>query len=256
MSFTDYHARPGLSSGMIRNLLRSPLHARYKKDHDEDSAALAFGRYVHAAVLEPATVMDRFVVKPEDLNRRTNAGKAAYAELEASGKQIVTADEIERGNAMRAAIMKHKAASKFMSEIKGVEQSGFWEQGGVLCKCRLDANTPNTVLDLKTTTNANKREFEQSINQYGYAIQGAHYMNGAMACGLNVCQFIIIAVESEAPHGVAVYRIEQGFLDAAQELIESAFATYKRCLKTGEWGGYSEEIQDVLCPAWLSVQEV
>lgn len=257
--YPEYRARPGLSSGFLRNLLRSPLHARYKQDHDEDSAALAFGRYVHAAVLEPETVMQRFVVKPEDMDRRTKAGRAAYEELQATGKQIVTEDEMHRGNAMRAAILKHPSASKFLRGLApdNVEQSAFWQQGGLDCKARFDhISGEGAVVDLKTTTNANRHEFERSISQYGYHVQGCHYLNGAMACGLKVNQFIIIAVESEAPHGVAVYRLDQGYIDAAQEQIEGAFAVYKQCVKSGNWGGYPNEVQDVLCPAWMSTMEV
>lgn len=257
--YHEYRARPGLSSGFLRNLLRSPMHAKWKQDHDEDSSALAFGRYVHAAVLEPETVMQCFIVKPEDMDRRTKAGRAAYEELQASGKQIVTTAELERGNAMCAAIMKHPAASKLLCGLApdNVEQSAFWQQGGLECKCRFDhVSREEAIVDLKTTTNANRYEFEKSIAHYGYAVQGCHYLNGALANGLCVNQFIIIAVESEPPHGVAVYRLDQGYIDAAQEQIESAFAVYKQCIKSGNWGGYANEVQDVLCPAWMSTMEV
>jgi hypothetical protein len=50
--------------------------------------------------------------------------------------------------------------------------------------------------------------------------------------------------------------LDQGYIDAAQEQIESAFAMYRQCMATGNWRGYPEEVQDVLCPAWMSAEEV
>lgn len=255
ISFSEYRKREGVNSHYLMDLLRSPAHAKWNKDHDHDTPALAFGRAFHAAILEPTELLTRFIVAPEDLDRRTNAGKAEYKALLASGKTILTHEDMYRITCMNAAIRQHATARQLIGEIEAVEQSVFWEMSGVKCKARLDARAKARVVDLKSTADASPHEFARSIINYRYWIQAAHYLESMYAHEQDVNEFVIIAVESAPPFGVAVYSIDQGYIDAGRAKLSTALKLHAECTKTDKWPSYPEKIEPVLCPAWLAEQE-
>lgn len=254
ISFEQYRAIDALNSHYLVDLLRSPAHARHNKAHDDDTPSMAFGRAFHTAVLEPAELLNRYVAKP-DVDARTKAGKAALAALP-TNKEWLSAEDMARISGMERAIRGHKTARELLAGCFAVEQSLTWEMGGLPCKARLDGLGVEYVLDLKSTQDASKRAFERSLWNFAYHIQGAFYKEAALANGFNkVNQFIHIAVESSAPYGVAVYRMDEGYIEAALEQISEAMEIHRRCVKSGEWPSYPERIQDVLTPAWMVTGE-
>ena len=263
ISFSEYRSRPGLNSHYLIDILKSPALAKYNKDHDSDSPALKFGRAFHTAILEPDELLNRYAVKPADLKRNTKAGKAAYKELEASGKEILDADEFNRIGAMQHAIYSHPISSKFFGAITQTELSLFWrDENGHENKARLDAVykpgalvARNAILDVKTCVNANPRAFQRAIDNYGYALQAAHYLEGANACELKLGVFLIIAVESEPPHQVAVYQLDQDYLDICSQKLARARDLHRECTRTGIWPGHEEKIHKVLTPAHILEEE-
>ena len=251
--FKQYRDLEGLNSHYLMDLLRSPVHARFNKEHDEDTDALAFGRAFHTAVLEPGELLMRYAAKP-DVDARTKAGKAAIAALP-QDKEWLSVGDMARIQGMAAAIRRHKAARELLAGCYAVEQSYTWEMSGLKCKCRVDGIGKGYVVDLKSTHDASKHAFERDIAKYKYHIQGAHYMEGALANQCQVQEFILIAVEKEPPFGVAVYRLDEGYLDAARDQIATAFQLHRQCTKANEWPSYPEQVQDVLCPAWMVSEE-
>ena len=253
--FETYRRRPGLNAHYLFDLLRSPTHAKFNRASDKDSPALAFGRAFHAAVLEPAELLNRFIVVPEDIDRRTKAGKEEYAELCASGKTLLSHDDMGRITDMNRALRQHKVAREALAKIEGIEQSFFWEQGGLPFKARLDGYGGNCIVDLKTATDASARAFQRSVYTYGYHVQAAHYLEAALAHELNINQVLFVVVEIAPPYGVAVYRLDEGYLDSARSAIENAVALHRECEKTGRWPSYPERVIDLLCPAWMVSEE-
>lgn len=256
ISFEEYRSRPGLNSHYLIDILKSPALAKYNKEHDQDSPALKFGRAFHTAILEPDELLNRFCVKPAEMKRTTKAGKAAYAELKKSGKAILDAYEMSRIGAMRGAVYSHPIAGAFVSKIELAEYSFFWKDGdGHENKARIDAVSCGAVIDIKTCASASPRVFQRAIDNYGYALQAAHYMEAARACGFKQDTFIIIAVESEPPHQVAVFQLDPDYLDICSQKLAHARDLHAECTKTGVWPGYEEKICKVLTPAHLIEEE-
>jgi hypothetical protein len=256
ISFSEYRKREGCNSHYLMDLLRSPAHAKWNKEHDHDTPSLQFGRAFHAAVLEPTELLNRFGLLPEDYDGRTKAHKSIKDGIASEGKTALTHEDMFRITAMNAAIRQHPTARKLMGEIESVEQSAFWEMSGIKCKSRMDARAKSRVLDLKSTTDASPFKFARSIVDYKYFEQAAHYLEGMYAHNEQVNEFVIIAVESAPPYGVAVYSIDQGFIDAGRTKMDQALKTHKQCTTLNKWPSYKDAIQPVLCPAWLSDQEV
>lgn len=256
ISFAEYRKREGANSHYLMDLLRSPAHAKWNKEHDRDTPSLLFGRAFHAAVLEPTELLNRFGLLPEDYDGRTKAHKAIKEDITKSGKSTLTHEDMFCITNMNAAIRQHPTARKLMGEIEAVEQSVFWEMSGIKCKARLDARAKSRILDIKTTQDASRFKFARSIVDYMYYVQAAHYLESMYAHNQDVNEFVIIAVESSPPFGVAAYSIDQGFIDAGRAKLSQALKTHAECIESGKWPSYPDAIEPVLCPSWLAEQEI
>ena len=168
ISNQDYHAGAGLSSSDLKQLDRSPLHyITSKQEPHVETPSMRLGTAVHCAVLEPERFKLDYIQAPE-LDKRTKAGKEQWAELEQSGKIILTSDEYQKVIGMSQSVLNHKLAGKLFTGGEA-ETSYYWHQpvglDEVLCKCRPDyikslANG-DLILDLKTTRNANLKAFQR-----------------------------------------------------------------------------------------------
>jgi hypothetical protein len=95
-SNTDYHSDPAISASHLKAVMQSPYHywSRFldpKRPTVEPSSAMRLGSLAHCAVLEPDELSKRYAIAPD---RRSNAGKAAAAEMSANGIEAVTESDM------------------------------------------------------------------------------------------------------------------------------------------------------------------
>lgn len=254
LSDTEYHATPRLNNSGIKKLLKSPMHYLDSKLHpQEPTKAMAIGSAVHCMTLEPETFLDRYAVAPESLDKRTKEGKAAWAELEASGKIILSNADYQDINKISFAVRTHETAPKLIN-AGNPEVSVFTTMDSVDVKCRFDWLRPIgddfIAVDLKTTDDASQAGFAKSIANYGYDIQAAWYIDCAKAAGIEIVNFIFIVVEKSSPYAVALYELDEESIEAGRAKYQKALNTYKDCIATGEWQGYSSNIETIRLPAW------
>jgi exodeoxyribonuclease VIII len=255
MTNTEYHATDGLSASGLKLLSRSPLH--YKTNARTETLAMRKGTAAHAAVFEYARFERDYTTAP-DIDRRTKAGKEAYAELEASGKIVLSIDDYIDITGMSAAVQSHPLAGRLVMD--GVtEQSIFWDNsqlyGDIRCKCRPDyikkLKDDYIVVDLKTTTDARPEAFAKSAYTLGYHIQAAHYITGVKtAFEAPIKNFVFIAVESSSPYTVTVYQCGNDFLARGYLDCVRLYALYADCLTSGTWPGYTEHLEILELPKW------
>ncbi|MBQ8692218.1 MAG: PD-(D/E)XK nuclease-like domain-containing protein [Synergistaceae bacterium] len=257
ISNQDYHAGAGLSSSDLKKLDRSPLHyITSKQEPHVETPSMKLGTAVHCAVLEPERFKLDYIQAPE-LDKRTKAGKEQWAELEQSGKIILTSDEYQKVIDMSQSVLSHKLAGNlFRGGIS--EQSFYWHQpvglDEILCKCRPDYIKSLTggdlILDLKTTRNSNLKAFQrQAFWELEYYISAAHYMTGYKAVtGYDAQAFIFVAVEIESPYAVSVFRASNDFLTYGEFKCSELYQLYFDCMSGNEWPGYPDEIQDLDLP--------
>ena len=257
LSDTAYHSGSELSSTFLKSLAsRSPAHARAAlvEPHPE-TPALLLGRAVHCRVLEPGTYAGRFVVAPL-VDRRTNAGKSAWADLAAAhpGATILTADDAAVVDGIAASIEAHPLA-RMIFRRGAAEVSGFFtdEVTGAACRIRPDYLRPadSLLIDLKTAQDASPKEFERSIAKFGYHIQAAHYLAGYRAIsGDDKGSFLFLAVEKTPPFAVGLYRLDDDAMAEGARVRRRALDLAARCLETGRWPAYSDEVQSISIPRW------
>lgn len=253
--FATYLAWDAVSNSQLSKLARSPAHLKASwEEPDEDTTALRVGRAVHCAVLEP----DRFIhdYTPFDGDRRTKDGKAAYAAIIEAGQVALPASEYTIATSIRDAIRAHPSAGPLFAGEGRHELSLIWDDPttGVRCKARQDRHSPflagGAIVDLKSTQDAEPGAFARSMFTFGYHRQGAHYVDGAAACGLPAEHFVIVAAEKEAPFGISVFRLNEGAITAGREEVGALLARYQRCVESGEWPGYPAEVRDLTLPDW------
>jgi exodeoxyribonuclease VIII len=207
------------------------------------TAAMKLGSLTHCAVLEPDELSSRYGIC---LPRNTKAGKEMAAEMEAAGIEAVTASEMEQAIAMAGSVRSHQAAAALLRDGKA-EQSFWWDDTptGLRCKCRPDWYTGNTIVDLKTTTDASPKGFARSVAQWRYAIQQNHYLAGTFAE-----RFVFIAVEKTYPYAVGVYELDEAAALYGETERRNNLQTIADCRAISEWPGYGNTIQPLGLPAW------
>lgn len=241
----NYDEMPGVNKSTLWEMRKSPLHYWHLM-HDtprRDTAAMKFGRAVHCALLTPDQFDDEYVVAPE-CDRRTKEGKAIWAELIESGKEILTQEDAAMIEGMWKEFPVH------LIEGAKTELPLTWtdEQTGVLCKGRLDAITADYVIDYKTTTDASTRGFAREATRYGYDLQAAMYLEAARANGYSPKGFIFIAQEKTAPYLVNILHAGEAFIDRGIFLMNDLLDKYKTCRDTDTWPGYGEN--EIILPEW------
>ena len=247
-SNADYHADPAVSASHLHAVAASPYHywSRFlapDRPPSVQTAAMKLGSLTHCAVLEPNQLASRYGIAPD---RRTNAGKAAVAEMEAAGIEAVTAPEMEQAMAMAASVRSHQAAAALLRNGKA-EQS-FWFDDiatGLRCKCRPDWYTGGTIVDLKTTVDASPKGFAKSVAQWRYHVQQSHYLAGTFAE-----RFVFIAVEKSYPYAVGVYELDADAVQFGDYERRNNLQTIADCRAISEWPGYGNTIQPLSLPKW------
>lgn len=264
-----YHKWSCASNSRLSKLLRSPAHLKaYLNEPQDDTAALIMGRAAHSAILEPELFAKMYTKAPADLDRRTKIGKQTWDDLISQFGEgfVLKADDFTAACMMRQSVRSHPSASKLLQGDGEVEFSIVWDaryadDGVVRCKARLDRHATvadrRVIVDVKTTRDASRRAFEKSIFEHGYHRQGALYLDAAQAAGIDAQDYVIIAVEKEAPFAAAVYRLTEGAIEAGREQITRLLRDYAMCETLGEWPAYAPEVQDIALPAyaWGQIDE-
>lgn len=218
----DYHAGPGASRSDLTKVGRSVAHYMHAKANPkEPSKAMWEGTQFHTLILEPERVAAEWLVIEEGVN----FGTKAYEKLqkEAPGKTLIAKDVYARLQRMREAALSVPRVQQFLSGHKELTAYARDPGTGLLRKCRPDIYHEGLrfLVDFKTTEDASAREFARSAVNFQYPHQGAYYLDTfnlavkqdakrkhGVSIDEAVDSFILVAVESSEPHGVALYALD------------------------------------------------
>jgi hypothetical protein len=245
----QYHADPAISASHLKAVMQSPRHyfSRFldpKRPTVEPSSAMRLGSLAHCAVLEPDELSKRYAIAPD---RRSNAGKAAAAELAAAGIEAVTESDMALALSMADAVRQHPYAAALLADGKA-EQSFWWDDKatGQRCKCRPDWYQGTTIVDLKTCQDASPNAFARACATFGYHTQAAHYLSGLHGAE----RFIFIAVEKTYPFCVGIYELDAAAMAAGAEQCRIGLQTISDCRAINEWPGYTTTCDTISMPNW------
>ena len=260
-----YRKHPAWAASDLRLLAKGYGFYTHKRDNPDEygyTAALRAGTITHTAVLEPSKFQNEYIVPPE-INRRTKAGKAEWAEWqeEHGDKVAITKEELTRSNTLRQHVFANpKAADMLVGGMAEVPLTWQEEHLGKTWDFKGRADYIKTfgdtmlVIDLKTTQDASYKAFQRSVANWDYSLQSAHYKRGVEILHPDYdVHFIWVVIEKGAPYGCAVYSCSNEIYEHGDETkmrgLENLLEGERSDSKTAVLP-YGSEIRPMRLPAW------
>jgi len=252
----EYAAIDAINWSRLKAIAVSPLQFQYEQMNPRDEAGfLRIGRAVHAHILEPLTFRDRFVVHQG--TRRGKAWDAIESHARAAGVTVLSEDEAEAAFGAAAAVLANPYAAEYLA--RGFKEAAFtWtdEETGLACKGRTD-HAGRHLVEIKTAARMARRVFAAAAARLGYHSQLAYYHDGLAANGITVdAEPIIIAVQSEMPHDVVVYKLPPHVIEAGRSEYRRLLRLLKECRETNTWPGAAPDGPVTFeLPAWATMDD-
>jgi hypothetical protein len=275
-----YHDSDAVSRTDLTIINRSAAHyfeqrLNPMREEKEDTPALAKGKSLHTAILEPHLFMENHAVIPLDAPRkptkpqRDSPNPSAKA-IESIGywdswmmanaeKTVVTTDQCVELLKIGRSIRDHRVLGLYLADGHA-ERSIFARDPvtGVLCKCRPDWMTNlgglNIVVDVKSAEDARPDAFHKSAYKYGYFEQAAYYSDVIEWAGLESFPkadlWLFAVFEKETPYAVQMYEVAPDDIARGRARYRKALNYYAECRRDNHWPAYSEEIKVLVHPAW------
>lgn len=263
-----YHSQaicPGtsVSSSMLRRVLecpakfwaRSPLNPLCYPD--ERSAAIDFGAAAHDYLSN--TFDGKYVISLYD-NYRSQEARDWRDE---QTKIVLTVDELSKVQIMAMVRQNDQLASNFFPDDRGThEVSLFWvdDKTGLWCKARPDflPNEPGNMFtrEYKTARSVEPSAFSRDVFNHGYHVQAAMVIEGIKrVMGIErPMPVAILAQEKEPPFLTQPFVFAPEQMLYGHELFRSALDMFAECLDSGVWPGYSNDVEMIQTPRWVSAE--
>ena len=263
MSRRYYTELPGMNWSILKHAIEHPAKAVHQMQNPTPpTPRMVLGSAIHSCVLEGESAMKRcYTATPSGIDRRTKAGKAAYAEFEIAsrGKQILSASDYETTMQGSEAVRAHPGANDLLSGGEPEQIISFDLCEGLVGKCILDwlPDGDGPLVDLKTTRDASPSGFSRQIANYKYAGQACFYRRAVAALrGEPKRDFVIVAVETEAPYLVGCYRLNPDAIDSGERMVDTAIARWLAAARQpGFAPHYTDYIEDLGIPPWAMHNE-
>jgi len=211
----------------------------------EPTRAMILGSALHCLILEPERFRDDYGLdRTRDFDKRTTAGKKGYEawlDLAASGSRIyLDRDEMALVKTQAEAIGRHRKAVKALVELRGLnEQAITWEDAetGLPMRARMDRVLieAGLIVDLKTTSSSNTKEWEKSSWEFRYHCQAALYIEAARQEWGRDFGFCFVCVSSGNPVQVAVRVPDEALLEAGRLDNRETIREVAECWRSGDW---------------------
>ena len=259
-----YHADPvpagSLSSTGARKLLPPSCPALYRHWVDNPQPPkheFDLGHAAHTLVLGAGPE----IVEIEHDSWRTNAAKDKAKAAREAGKVPLLSADYATVHAMAAALREHPTAAALLRPEGGrPELSAFWVDPDTRIWCRLrtdwlDVSRPGRLIvpDYKTCASAAPDDLQRAIWDFGYHQQADWYLGGLRALGLanEDSQFVFIFQERRPPYLVTVAQPDPFAMRIGAHLNREARMTYRECVQSGRWPGYTDDVALISLPGWV-----
>lgn len=250
MDAETYHAdpceQPSLSSTGARTLAdECPAAYWHERTNPPVKREFEIGRAGHLMVLEPHLFGDKvFVVEADDY--KTKAARDARDAARAEGLTPLLAKEAAMVAEMRKVLWQDPIA-RHAFEGGTPEQAMFWRDAEfrIWRRTRPDYFPPHQryLVDYKTSTSANPKDFERAVWDYGYHQQAAWYLDGVEAVtGSRPERFAFVVQSKKPPHLVTTCWLDAEAIEWGGKLNRLAIGIFARCLRSGIWPGYTPEV--------------
>jgi hypothetical protein len=249
MTFPEYKAIPAISASAIKQGATSMLHMHREmtRTDDDPTDAMRLGTLIHAQILEPETVVDKYAVWDGGIKR----GHAwENFEEHHAGEEIVTLAEFCKALYVATKVRQNDRAKALLDGAK-VEVPIRWHHPTIgACKGRLDGvASDDRLFDVKSTKSISSwlRRFERD----GSDIQFGWYRDGWLrACGRPARPFWVIICETQEPWDVAAWRIPEVALQKGLEKAVAIAERYRACEASGVFPGVQGDAEEMPLSEW------
>jgi len=247
-----YEDNPAENISKLKEMwAKSPLHYHHRLQHPRESTpALGFGIAAHMCVLEPERFRDTYTVRPDWVKGNTKAGKAWLSDH--GERTLLTEANHTQCLAIREALLRHPCARVHLERGGEPELAVYWkdDETRMACKGRVDLFGPRATVGLKTARTASPRKFAIDAARFGYHLQWAYYHDGLIASGRDPGEMVELVVESEPPHDVVVYVIDDETLDIGRDAYREQLVRLGYCREHDDWPGAADEEVVFRLPPW------
>ena len=228
-----YHSQKEyVSSSCLKSIAKRSVYHYVNSEPMGPSEALFIGSAFHTLVLEPHLFNEEFHVS-EKIDRRTKAGKAKAAALEAEliaqGKMGISEDAYKMICNMRDNIAKDPVCSAILEG--GEPEVSFYIEDfhGIKVRVRPDYLGKDYIVDLKSCQDAAPNMFSKDIWKYGWKLQAAFY-----ADVLGMDKFYFLASEKKSPFQCQLYLMSEQSMEQGRKMYLQAIEDWKRYIETGD----------------------
>ena len=256
----DYFTDPAFSQSQAKELLASPAKYHHAQTHPKASTkAFDVGHAAHAKVLgtgSDVVVIPATLLSPGEAIRKTEAKEWEAAAI-AEGKVVIKPKTAREVDAMAEAILAKPEARRLL-ELDGQSEVSMWwtdARTGVECRGRVDKLAQTDAgdvinVDLKSTNDASLRGFAKSAGDYGYHVQDGAYDDGYFHITGEHLPCVLIAVEKDPPHLVALFEFSPFDVERGRARWHSALDLLVQCRTANHWPGHPDHIQNLTLPRW------
>lgn len=251
----DYLAGPGISKSMLDWIHQSPALLSWANDAPVDEAAtkaVDLGNAFEMALLEPARFENLYITAP-DVDRRTNAGKAEYAEFleEAKGRIVLKSDERRQIELMVESTFAHPMARRVLEADHVVQGSYYWIDSVTdeLCRCRPDLLCTELPFGVDVKTSADMGRFKRSTAEFRYHVQDAFYSDGLADYYGDQPHFLFLVVFTSLSAGRYPVHVMELDIDAKHQGVNEYRADMERYIACREQGDFTH-IEELRLPGW------
>lgn len=259
-----YHSiKDRLSCSGAKKLLPPSCPAIYRYELDnppETKPHFDFGHAAHQKLLGAGAKLR--VIAADDW--KSAKAQQARKEAHAAGEIPLLTKELEVVDAMVAKVREHPIASALLNPDYGnPERSLFWDdpRTGVPLRGRLDwlpVPQPGRrllVADYKTAVSSAPASFSKSAADYAYMMQDSFYLDAVRALEIDDNPAFLFVVQMKTPPFlVTVIELDEDAKRIGRGLNNRAIDTYIDCMTTGNWPGFSDEVELVSLPKWFTYQ--
>lgn len=220
--------------GELKAMARSPAHYLHAVNVGrEDTKQMRLGRLLDAALFDRPVY-----VGPSD---RRGKKWTEYVASVPPGVDTFTSDEREEMMPMLESLKLDELA---MALLKTGEHqvTRLWEFMGRACRGTPDTYDKGTatLVDLKSTRNADPFWFQRDARRMAYHAQLAWYRHGLRTLGLPVESVYLVTVESAPPYPVVVHRLTENALLAGDKCVRLWMERLASCEAADFWPGYAQ----------------
>lgn len=218
ISHEAYHRGLGVSSTAIKKALVS--YATYTQRDHVDSAALAFGRAFHAALVEPGLYAEQYVAMPEFAGIGSQALRGEWLEAN-TGRFVVSRNDQWSINHMVASVKDHEEYGKygdFQAEIMAIAQC---PDTAFQIKCKADF-FGSAIVDFKTTSSGlSPGEVLRDMVKWRYHVSAAFYQDIVALLTGERLPFITVPVAKKPPYECEFYQLSDEILAEGRKLYKA-----------------------------------